>query len=255
MAINIFLGARRLALLLGVVSVAFPVLIIFHNIPSLDYKAAYYLATPNAPFKKTNGDCPSKDLEIKLNHETSSGKTIHVSICLEPMTFTNKKDYKSDPDNFDIDAYLRMQAKNAHEDVVAHIAKINTREQVEKRFTMTATDEEDSIKKGENNRHSKLLELIAEVMGIWAAGLVIFGALVWIIGWIVRGLLGIPHGMDKRPDLSTQTPAPAIDIIKSEKLKQYSVADELLKWAKLKEDGHITEEEFNEARKKILKRS
>ncbi len=46
-----------------------------------------------------------------------------------------------------------------------------------------------------------------------------------------------------------------IDIIKGEKLKHYSVADELLKWAKLKEDGHITEEEFSEARKKILKRS
>lgn len=45
-----------------------------------------------------------------------------------------------------------------------------------------------------------------------------------------------------------------MDIIKGERLKQYSVADELLKWAKLKEDGHITEEEFNEARAKLLKR-
>lgn len=46
-----------------------------------------------------------------------------------------------------------------------------------------------------------------------------------------------------------------MDIIKGERLRQYSVADELLKWAKLKEDGHITEEEFNEARAKLLKRS
>ena len=46
-----------------------------------------------------------------------------------------------------------------------------------------------------------------------------------------------------------------VDIIKGEKLKQYSVADELIKWAKLKEDGHITEEEFDEARTKLLKRS
>lgn len=54
---------------------------------------------------------------------------------------------------------------------------------------------------------------------------------------------------------STQTQPPAtLDIIKGEMLKQYSVADELLKWAKLKEDGHITEQEFNEARAKLLKR-
>ena len=35
---------------------------------------------------------------------------------------------------------------------------------------------------------------------------------------------------------------------------QVSVADELLKWAKLKEDGHISEEEFQEARDKLLKK-
>ena len=45
-----------------------------------------------------------------------------------------------------------------------------------------------------------------------------------------------------------------VDIIKGEKLKQYSVADELMKWAKLKEEGHISEDEFNEARAKLLKR-
>ena len=46
-----------------------------------------------------------------------------------------------------------------------------------------------------------------------------------------------------------------INIIKGEKMKSFSVADELLKWAKLKEDGHITEQEFNEAREKLLQRT
>lgn len=46
-----------------------------------------------------------------------------------------------------------------------------------------------------------------------------------------------------------------VDILQSEKLKPYSVADELLKWAKLKEDGLISEEEFSEARSKLLNRS
>ena len=50
------------------------------------------------------------------------------------------------------------------------------------------------------------------------------------------------------------TDASKMDIIKGEKLKQYSVADELLKWANLKEDGHISEEEFQEARGKLLKK-
>lgn len=46
-----------------------------------------------------------------------------------------------------------------------------------------------------------------------------------------------------------------IDIIKGERLKSYSVADELLKWAKLKEDGHISEQEFTEARTKLLRKA
>ena len=46
-----------------------------------------------------------------------------------------------------------------------------------------------------------------------------------------------------------------LNIIKGEKLRQYSVADELLKWAKLKEEGHISEAEFNEARSKLLRRN
>ncbi len=46
----------------------------------------------------------------------------------------------------------------------------------------------------------------------------------------------------------------APNIIKGEKLKAFSVADELLKWAKLKEDGHISQEEYEQARKKLLTR-
>lgn len=46
-----------------------------------------------------------------------------------------------------------------------------------------------------------------------------------------------------------------IDILKNEKLKQYSVADELVKWAKLKEDGVVSQDEFDEARSKLLNRS
>lgn len=54
--------------------------------------------------------------------------------------------------------------------------------------------------------------------------------------------------------LNTENNTSKVDIIKGDMLKQYSVADELMKWVKLKEDGHISEAEFNEARAKLLKR-
>lgn len=42
------------------------------------------------------------------------------------------------------------------------------------------------------------------------------------------------------------------DVIKTDKLKPYSVADELQKWAKLRDDGHITNEDFEKIKQKIL---
>ncbi|MCX9568573.1 SHOCT domain-containing protein, partial [Vibrio cholerae] len=69
--------------------------------------------------------------------------------------------------------------------------------------------------------------------------------------WIeVNGIFSI-----KSNSYSDSKNKSVVDIIKGEKLKQYSVADELTKWAKLKEDGYISEEEFNEARAKLLKRN
>jgi len=70
-----------------------------------------------------------------------------------------------------------------------------------------------------------------------------------LIAFSKNSYLAIKDNIRRRiskPKLSSSS------IIKSENLKNYSVADELLKWAQLKEDGHITEEEFNEARRKIL---
>ncbi|MGO3128309.1 MAG: SHOCT domain-containing protein [Luteimonas sp.] len=43
-----------------------------------------------------------------------------------------------------------------------------------------------------------------------------------------------------------------VKIIKGENMRSYSVADELSKWAKLRDEGVVSEQEFQEARNKIL---
>ncbi len=66
------------------------------------------------------------------------------------------------------------------------------------------------------------------------------------------------HGIfsgKKAADRRASNTKSEVDIIRSENLKTYSVADELIKWAKLKEEGHITQQEYDEARKKLLKNS
>ena len=66
--------------------------------------------------------------------------------------------------------------------------------------------------------------------------------------WIAEKVSAV-HGRSKLSNVGE------IDIIKGERLRSFSVADELLKWAKLKDDGHITEQEFSEARRKLLERN
>ncbi len=69
--------------------------------------------------------------------------------------------------------------------------------------------------------------------------------------WVeINGIFATKPKLSKEANIHSE-----VDIIKGEKLKQYSVADELTKWAKLKDDGHISEEEFKEARTKLLKRN
>jgi hypothetical protein len=63
------------------------------------------------------------------------------------------------------------------------------------------------------------------------------------------------HGVfSTKSKLSKSSNTLEADIIKGEKFKTYSVADELIKWAQLKESGHISEMQFDEAKSKLLKR-
>lgn len=67
---------------------------------------------------------------------------------------------------------------------------------LEARFKLP-TNDEDALKKEISQRYH---ENWMSGLGYLVAGLAIFAGLVWAIGWITRGFLGIPHGMDKRPD-------------------------------------------------------
>jgi len=68
--------------------------------------------------------------------------------------------------------------------------------------------------------------------------------------WVARN--GIFATRDK--PITSAPPANSIKIVHGERLTSLSVADELLKWAKLKEEGHISEQEYNDARTKLLQK-
>lgn len=50
----------------------------------------------------------------------------------------------------------------------------------------------------------------------------------------------------------TFTKTSEVDIVQGGRMSPYSVADELIKWSKLKDDGHITLDQYNAAKDKLL---
>lgn len=187
MAINIFEGARRIAILFAGSAAVITVLVAFNQ--DAYYRATYSLAAPNATFRTSDGNCPSEGRNIYFDHKTSSGKEVSVSVCLEPMTFKNK-----DKEEAELIPY-KTDADDMTWGARPYSSEISTYEiQVKKRFTMATTDEETFFKEASKKWRSKFVE----TMGYMVIGLGIFAMCVSAIGWIARGFLGIPRGMDKR---------------------------------------------------------
>lgn len=57
----------------------------------------------------------------------------------------------------------------------------------------------------------------------------------------------------KSTDSQSQRPR-SLPVFKRESLNSFSVADELAKWAKLRDDGIVTEQEYVDARRALLGR-
>ncbi len=189
MKINIFEGARRIAFALGVVATISTVLISYNSNPY--YRIRYSLSSPNAPFIKTDQECADIGRTVYFEHQSSSGKEIKVAVCLETMTFKSKNNepielipYKTDSQGMTWGAQKYSSEVTAYE------------KQVQKRFTLSSVDEKSAISEHQKAWRKEFIE----AMSFLIAGLAIYVGLVWMIGWIVRGFLGIPRGMDRRPE-------------------------------------------------------
>lgn len=67
--------------------------------------------------------------------------------------------------------------------------------ELEARFVLPAEDSE-WLKEEISRRYRDNWKESLIGLGI---GLVIFNGIVWALGWIARGFMGIPRGMDKKP--------------------------------------------------------
>jgi hypothetical protein len=185
MAINVFEGARRIALLLAGIATIGTVLTVVMHEPYVS--VVYTIERPDGLFVKTMEPCPSAAGTHYFTTRTNSGKSVSVTLCLAAMTFENGQQlipYRID------EAGMIWGAQSYSNEVTTY------QRSLERRFRMPESDQAEM----EREISRKRLQSAKDAGSYLAIGLLVWAACVTTIGWIFRGFLGIPRGMDRRPE-------------------------------------------------------
>ncbi len=184
MTFNIFEGARRVALLIGGIAVVGTLIILAIDDPYISIR--YSVNHPNGAFVRMQESCPSDARQHYFSSRISTGESVSVDLCLLASSYGEDRLIP-----YFLDEKGMVWGARSYSSEVSDYAR-----KLENRFKFAASDEE-FLKKKISQRHRE--DLISG-LGYLVAGLAIFAGVVWGIGWIVRGFLGIPHGMDKRTE-------------------------------------------------------
>lgn len=182
MKVNIFEGARRIALAMGVLwSLG---CIGFAGFSEPNAHLTYSIAWPGtAPVQAA--ECGDSDGREFTYATTRGGNRVSVTLCL---TAHQVKDgellvpYAPAPDS-------QWWMAGRYSSEVSKYGK-----EVERTFQLPASGSEE----GDRLHHQARVEQWKQAMQVMFGGLLIGWALVAVIGWIVRGFLGIPRGKDAR---------------------------------------------------------
>ncbi|MFO0243633.1 hypothetical protein [Gemmatimonas sp.] len=171
MTFNIFAGARRLALLAAVGIVAATAFFVVSERPYLSRDYVLLDADPKiTPYQSTDA-CPYQDKSVSRSTMTPAGYLVTVNIC--------------------VPAALRAAQPLADEVAQGWLPRVVGTDE------MRALDED-----GDRQVATRRKEFVQ----IGAVAIVVLGVCTWAIGWVLRGFLGIPLGMDRKPP-AAETPA------------------------------------------------
>lgn len=182
MKLNIFSGARRLALLLAaLVSVLALGITAFHE-PKVAPR--YTVTAPNAPFLRTNEWCSNDAALHFFEAPDPSGDSVHVTLCLPSVSSTGGE---AEPRRYKINSKgVIWAAANNSTDLLTY------QEALERRFRLTPSLLEPVAAENAEMYWQQWRTTLLYL----PIGLGVFWLLVTAVGWVVRGFVGIPHGKD-----------------------------------------------------------
>lgn len=189
MNVNIFEGSRRIAYLAGGLATAGTLIVAATYDPYIS--VGYSIAHPRGSFMRMKEACPTEAAQHYFAATSPSGKQVSIDLCLLTMSFGKNYDqlvpYKIDEKNMVWGAARYSNEVSAYE------------RELEARFVLPAEDNE-WLEKEISRRYWDNWKESLSHLGI---GLAMFAGFVWAVGWITRGFMGIPRGMDRKPSNET----------------------------------------------------
>jgi hypothetical protein len=183
---NIFEGARRIGLLIKVLWLIVVAFFTYNDQPYVQLKFAS--SSPIAALVRVSGDCQiGVDATEYITRDLSAGRSAGINLCFRAQSFDNGKRlvpyrvddkgmmWGNDPYSPDVAAYTRSRANDfVLADADARVAEADWGAQRRRNFGYG----------------------FAWAVGGW----VVLSVIQALIGWVVRGFLGIPSGRDDRPE-------------------------------------------------------
>ena len=184
MKINIFEGARRIALVSAVGASLIAIGFIWNNEPSK--QMTFEVTKPGATPTRTAKECgPNDQSDVDTGKTKAHQRSYWRTICFRAVGSGGKYGIPYAI----VEGGSRWSVNDKYSsEVSTYIATMSTA------FDLTEADEIEV----ESGYWMARLKAAGESLGYLAIGLACWGLLVWIVGWIVRGFLGIKPGRDFR---------------------------------------------------------
>jgi hypothetical protein len=207
MSSNIFEGFRRIRLILQCLWVGCMIVVGLHDVTEPPYVSVRFdTYNPNQPFYRSENDdnCSSPNASESIEYYTKNGHKVHVSLCFQAMKFDNGAmliPYRMANifDQFDTQPVIPDPKKDKVWGAPVYSNEVKTYTSSRKNsFKPSYEDDKWIEQKYDEKRFNNIMNVFMDVFYAASGGAFGIWLLAYAIGWIMRGFMGIPRGMDKR---------------------------------------------------------
>lgn len=191
MRLNVFAGARRIALLIAILWGIGALVVTWLQEPVIELR--YTIAWPGESPVRTSQDCQNEEARKWKRIRTARGTPIDLALCFKAKETREEKGDAPWLRGAILIPY-RVEPQTGHWwGAAPHSSEVSAYTQrAADDFTLAKTDQEWADEQYWPARSKQMMVGVGWLIGGW----IVLWIATFVIGWIVRGFAGIPMGKD-----------------------------------------------------------